>query len=42
MGDNPWFHHGVSLTLLNSYKVGLDETQKGRLERIRTKYTKDS
>lgn len=38
---NPWFHHGVSLTLLNSDKLGLDENQKGQLERIRTRYTKE-
>ena len=41
MEGNPWFHHGVSLTLLNSNELGLDEKQKGQLEGIRTKYTKE-
>ncbi|HBB16154.1 MAG TPA: hypothetical protein DCZ97_03820 [Syntrophus sp. (in: bacteria)] len=41
IGGNPWFHHGVSLTLVNSDKLGLDEKQKGQLEEIRTKYTKE-
>ncbi|MBI5892876.1 MAG: Spy/CpxP family protein refolding chaperone [Deltaproteobacteria bacterium] len=41
MGHNPWFHHGVSLTLENAEKLGLDEKQKNELTGIRDKYTKE-
>lgn len=40
-GHNPWFHHGVSLTLENAEKLGLDEKQKNELTGIRDKYTKE-
>lgn len=41
MGHNPWFHHGVSLTLMNAEKLGLSEKQKSDMEEIRNKYTKE-
>lgn len=41
MGGNPWFHHGVSLTLMNSEKLGLSDKQKDQLDDLRDKYTKD-
>jgi len=41
LGSSPWFHHGVTLTLKNADKLGIDEKQKGQLEEIRTRYTKD-
>ncbi|MBI5286086.1 MAG: Spy/CpxP family protein refolding chaperone [Deltaproteobacteria bacterium] len=40
-GSSPWFHHGVTLTLQNADRLGIDEKQKGQLEEIRTRYTKD-
>ena len=41
MGENPWFHHGVSLTLMNAEKLGLNNKQKEQLEELKTKYTKE-
>lgn len=41
LGSSPWFHHGVTLTLQNADKLGLDERQKGQLDEIRARYTKD-
>lgn len=41
LGSSPWFHHGVTLTLQNADKLGLDEKQKGQLEEIKVRYTRD-
>lgn len=41
MGENPWFHHGVSMTLMNAEKLGLSDKQKEQLEDLKDKYTKE-
>lgn len=41
MGENPWFHHGVSMTLMNAEKLGLSDKQKDQLEDLKDKYTKE-